>query len=193
MGKSNDVTGVVYRRSGKPSYLSGSVLPSSFRAPGNAVEGRTPVFILAASPSARIRVPGCVRKARTAARFTSGSLCRHLNRGGGRKTAPLPCRLTLSPRCCLPHRASEVPSPATDVPLFSSAVVSKWCQKPPTRTPHYVPILRIWLTYGKSERVTDGARTRDLRSHNPMLYLLSYGHQARKRFYQEWAATGWGL
>ncbi len=33
-------------------------------------------------------------------------------------------------------------------------------------------------------RVTDGARTRDLRSHNPMLYLLSYGHQARKGFYQ---------
>src|SRR5215208_245239 len=29
------------------------------------------------------------------------------------------------------------------------------------------------------ERVTDGARTRDLRSHNPMLYQLSYGHQAR--------------
>ena len=28
------------------------------------------------------------------------------------------------------------------------------------------------------ERVTDGARTRDLRSHNPMLYQLSYGHQA---------------
>jgi hypothetical protein len=32
--------------------------------------------------------------------------------------------------------------------------------------------------------VTDGARTRDLRSHNPMLYQLSYGHQARKGFYQ---------
>jgi hypothetical protein len=27
--------------------------------------------------------------------------------------------------------------------------------------------------------VTDGARTRDLRSHNPMLYQLSYGHQAQ--------------
>ncbi len=34
-------------------------------------------------------------------------------------------------------------------------------------------------------RVTDGARTRDLRSHNPMLYLLSYGHQAHAKFYQE--------
>ena len=28
------------------------------------------------------------------------------------------------------------------------------------------------------EGVTDGARTRDLRSHNPMLYQLSYGHHA---------------
>src|SRR5919112_898589 len=28
-------------------------------------------------------------------------------------------------------------------------------------------------------RVTDGARTRDLRSHNPMLYHLSYGHHAQ--------------
>ena len=31
---------------------------------------------------------------------------------------------------------------------------------------------------GLSFRVTDGARTRDLRSHNPMLCLLSYGHHA---------------
>jgi hypothetical protein len=27
--------------------------------------------------------------------------------------------------------------------------------------------------------VTDGARTRDNRSHNPVLYQLSYGHQER--------------
>ena len=32
--------------------------------------------------------------------------------------------------------------------------------------------LRIAIT-----RVTDGARTRDLRDHNPALYQLSYGHQ----------------
>ena len=37
----------------------------------------------------------------------------------------------------------------------------------------------------ESRRVTDGDRTRDLRSHNPMLYQLSYGHQAQARFYQE--------
>ena len=29
------------------------------------------------------------------------------------------------------------------------------------------------------ERVTDGTRTRALRSHNPMLYLLSYGHHVQ--------------
>jgi mannose-1-phosphate guanylyltransferase len=41
------------------------------------------------------------------------------------------------------------------------------------------------FSYAGSERVTDGTRTRDLRSHNPMLYQLSYGHQAYARFYQE--------
>jgi hypothetical protein len=44
---------------------------------------------------------------------------------------------------------------------------------------------RIQHTYAGSGRVTDGTRTRALRSHNPMLYQLSYGHQARTRFYQE--------
>jgi hypothetical protein len=34
-------------------------------------------------------------------------------------------------------------------------------------------------------RVTDGARTRDLRDHNPMLCQLSYGHQAVLKFYQQ--------
>ena len=37
----------------------------------------------------------------------------------------------------------------------------------------------FWLTYAEFRRVTDGTRTRDLRSHNPMLYLLSYGHHAQ--------------
>jgi hypothetical protein len=45
--------------------------------------------------------------------------------------------------------------------------------------------LSLRMTYAESVRVTDGARTRDLRSHNPMLYQLSYGHQARTKFYQE--------
>ncbi len=38
--------------------------------------------------------------------------------------------------------------------------------------------------YPAKTRVTDGARTRDLRDHNPMLCQLSYGHQAVLRFYQ---------
>ena len=29
--------------------------------------------------------------------------------------------------------------------------------------------------------VADGDRTRDLRSHNPVLYQLSYGHHREKR------------
>ena len=37
------------------------------------------------------------------------------------------------------------------------------------------------------------ARTRDLRSHNPMLCLLSYGHQARRRFYQRKGAWQSGV
>src|SRR5215210_9562932 len=41
-----------------------------------------------------------------------------------------------------------------------------------------LPIPPIQFTYAESSRVTDGARTRDLRSHNPMLCLLSYGHHA---------------
>ena len=38
--------------------------------------------------------------------------------------------------------------------------------------------------YPANCRVTDGARTRDLRDHNPMLCQLSYGHQATLKFYQ---------
>ncbi len=41
------------------------------------------------------------------------------------------------------------------------------CHKRPTRTLGRVPILRFYLTYAESKRVTDGARTRVLRSHNP--------------------------
>src|SRR5215216_2820190 len=39
--------------------------------------------------------------------------------------------------------------------------------------------------YPAKARVTDGARTRDLRDHNPMLCQLSYGHHATFRFYQQ--------
>ena len=39
--------------------------------------------------------------------------------------------------------------------------------------------------YGLAFRVTDGARTRDLRSHNPMLYLTELRPPSAGRFYQE--------
>ena len=61
------------------------------------------------------------------------------------------------------------------------SVVSKWCQKAPDSLPgafHFLTFCRIF------SRVTDGARTRDLRDHNPMLCQLSYGHQAMVQFYQ---------
>ncbi len=46
-------------------------------------------------------------------------------------------------------------------------------------------VARFGLTCAEFKRVTDGDRTRDLRSHNPMLCQLSYGHQAHARFYQQ--------
>src|SRR5829696_9940244 len=60
----------------------------------------------------------------------------------------------------------------------SGLTSSQWYQKTPaleTWLPFNSPIR---LTYAEYWRVTDGTRTRDLRSHNPMLYLLSYGHHA---------------
>ena len=41
-------------------------------------------------------------------------------------------------------------------------------RKRPTRTPGRVPILLFRLTYAGYARVTDGTRTRALRSHNPL-------------------------
>ena len=60
-------------------------------------------------------------------------------------------------------------------------VVPKWCQEASSlslRASHFPPFCRNF------SRVTDGARTRDLRDHNPMLCQLSYGHQAMVQFYQ---------
>jgi hypothetical protein len=65
-----------------------------------------------------------------------------------------------------------------------SAVVSKWCQMPPRQAPTTIPTSCILHTYAEYGRVTDGTRTRDLRSHNPMLCQLSYGHHAQEGFYQ---------
>ena len=50
--------------------------------------------------------------------------------------------------------------------------------------PQSVYARRLVYVYPAKARVTDGARTRDLRDHNPMLCQLSYGHQAMVQFYQ---------
>src|SRR5215207_3612951 len=54
-------------------------------------------------------------------------------------------------------------------------VASKWCQKAPGGDPGAFGFPAFC---GVFRRVTDGARTRDLRDHNPMLCQLSYDHQA---------------
>jgi hypothetical protein len=46
-------------------------------------------------------------------------------------------------------------------------VVSEWCQSASIPTMRYFTIPPIRLIYAESKRVTDGTRTRDLRSHNP--------------------------
>src|SRR5215208_6542435 len=81
---------------------------------------------------------------------------------------PFPSRHPLRVSCC--------PRPHIILP----AVVSKWCQMPTRQTPKRTPLPHIWLTYAGYGRVTDGTRTRDLRSHNPMLYQLSYGHHVQE-------------
>jgi hypothetical protein len=60
----------------------------------------------------------------------------------------------------------RVPDYSDDV-LLPMAVVPKWCQKHLAQTPEHPLLPRIWHTYAESERVTDGTRTRALRSHNP--------------------------
>ena len=59
----------------------------------------------------------------------------------------------------------RVPDYSDDVPPI--AVVPEWCQKRLAQTPEHPLLPRIWHTYAESERVTDGTRTRALRSHNP--------------------------
>jgi hypothetical protein len=47
-------------------------------------------------------------------------------------------------------------------------VVYEWCKQVLANATYYSPLQSIRHTYAESARVTDGARTRDLRSHNPM-------------------------
>ena len=60
-------------------------------------------------------------------------------------------------------------------------VSSKWCQKAPGSPPGAFRFPAFCRAF---KRVTDGARTRDLRDHNPMLCQLSYDHQVILQFYQ---------
>ena len=91
-------------------------------------------------------------------------------------------RSCLSLAALLPTRfivvSDTVPRFATGTRV-SSGSYTEGCSPEPS------PLPRARLSYAESERVTDGARTRDLRSHNPMLCQLSYGHQVHARFYQE--------
>src|SRR5829696_8834162 len=52
-------------------------------------------------------------------------------------------------------------------PLELISVVSNLCQKAPALAPRHFPLLHFRLIYAEFARVTDGTRTRDLRSHNP--------------------------
>jgi hypothetical protein len=46
-------------------------------------------------------------------------------------------------------------------------VVYEWCKQVLANAPYYSPLPRILHSYAGFWWVTDGARTRDLRSHNP--------------------------
>jgi hypothetical protein len=59
---------------------------------------------------------------------------------------------------------------SVDVPL-PIAVVPEWCQKHPAQTPEHPLHPCFWLTYAKPKWVTDGTRTRVLRSHNPCEHI----------------------
>jgi hypothetical protein len=66
-----------------------------------------------------------------------------------------------SPSAALPGRRIMLPKLRVGLP----AVVSKWCQMPPRQPLTDISLPRIRLIYAEYERVTDGARTHDLRSH----------------------------
>jgi len=46
-------------------------------------------------------------------------------------------------------------------------VVYEWCKQVRANSPHYSPLSRILHSYAGFWWVTDGTRTRTLRSHNP--------------------------
>ena len=115
-----------------------------------------------------------------------------LNRLGGFRSQCVP----RSPPERYPPRAIPSPTSRSHAPRPHRRTAlsrRRCCQSAstPAIQQTYIPTIR--LTYAECRRVTDGARTRDLRSHNPMLCLLSYGHQARRRFYQRKGAWQSGV
>jgi hypothetical protein len=57
----------------------------------------------------------------------------------------------------------------------------EWCQSTSTPAIRHDPILQIHLTYAEQMRVTDGARTRALRSHNPLSSVSRRRHMLHKQ------------
>ena len=52
-------------------------------------------------------------------------------------------------------------------PYRPAPVVYEWCKQVRANSPHYSPLSRILHSYAGFWWVTDGTRTRTLRSHNP--------------------------
>ena len=72
---------------------------------------------------------------------------------------------TRCPTTTAAHRSARAPAAMQGAPYvwhllaYRPSVVSRCCQKRPTRTPSRLPILRLHLTYAVYGRVADGART----------------------------------
>ena len=49
------------------------------------------------------------------------------------------------------------------------------------RVTAYARESRSWVAQGDKDGVAEGSRTPHLRSHNPVLYLMSYGHHCIRR------------
>ena len=91
------------------------------------------------------------------------------------------------------HHASNpngrVPDYTDDVPL-PLAVVPEWCQKHLAQTQEHPLLPSIWHTYAETERVTDGTRTRALRSHNPPTPVVVRCHTLQNRLQADFFAHG---
>jgi len=83
---------------------------------------------------------------------------------------------TSNTELCLPHRkgtnlyryGGTTPVLGLLVTLPHLLITLEWCQIVLVVAPRLSFVPRIRLTYAESMRVTDGTRTRALRSHNPL-------------------------